>query len=87
MKKNDQRIYADIIREPVKKEDCEPLKEDMQKPKMKKDKEDDCACKESSTTHNDDFRRFAPARSPPIPRYHNLFLACVTLAIIMDIRL
>ena len=29
--KNDKRSYADIIRETVKKEYCEPLKEDMQK--------------------------------------------------------
>ena len=31
VRENDKRSYADIIRESVKKEDCEPLKEDMQK--------------------------------------------------------
>ena len=43
--KNDKRSYADIIRELVKKEYCEPLKEDMKKLEMKKNKEDDCAWK------------------------------------------
>ena len=42
---NDKRSYADIIREFVKKGDCEPLKEDMQKLEMKKNKEDDHAWK------------------------------------------
>ena len=60
----------------------------MQKLEMKKIKEDDRAWKQSSITHNDDFRRSAPARRPPIPRYQNIFsLVCVTLVIIMDIRL
>ena len=69
MIENDKRSYEDIIRESIKKEDCEPLKEDMHKLEMKKNKEDDHAWKESSATHNDDFRRSAPARMPPIPRY------------------
>ena len=70
---NDKRGYVDIIRESVKKEDCEPLKEDMQNLEMKKNKEDDCAWKKTTTTHNDEFRRSALVRRSPIPRYRNFF--------------
>ena len=74
--KNDKTSYAYIIRESVKKEDCEPLK-DMQKQEMKTNKEDDRAWKQSSTTHNDDFKRFAPSRRPPIPKYQkHFFVLC-----------
>lgn len=74
---NDKRSYANIIKDSVKKEDCEPLKEDMQILEMKKNKEDDRAWKQSSTTHDDDFRRSAPTRRPPIPRYQkNFFGLC-----------
>ena len=65
---NDKRSFLDIIREYFKKEYCEPLKEDMQKLEMKKNKEDDCAWKQSSTTHNDDFKRSALAKRPPTLR-------------------
>ena len=71
--KNDKRSYVDIIREFVKKEDCETLKEDMYKLEMNKNKEDDHAWKQSSITHNNDLRRYAPTRRPPIPRYQNFF--------------
>ena len=73
--KNDKRSYADIIWESIKKGYFEPLKEDMQKIEMKKNKEDDCAWKQSSTTHNDDFKRYALARRPPILRYTNFFFS------------
>ena len=44
---------------------------------MKKNKEDDCAWKKSTTTHNDEFRRSAPARRSPIPRCQkNFFGLC-----------
>ena len=33
---NDKRSYAEIVRDFAKKKVCEPLKEDMQKPEMKK---------------------------------------------------
>ena len=69
----DKRSYADTISESVKKEDCEPLKEDMQKLEMKKNKEDAHAWKQSSATHNNDLRRFAPSRRPTIPRYQIFF--------------
>ena len=71
---NDKRSCVDIIRESIKKEECEPLKEDMQKLEMKKNEEDECSWKNSSTTHNNNIRRPAPTRRPPIPRYHNCFL-------------
>ena len=85
--KNDKRSYADIIRESVKKEDCEPLKEDMQKLEMKKNKEDDCAWKKSVATHNDEFRRFALARRSPIPRYQKNFFDLCYSCNNMDIRI
>ena len=70
--KNDKISYADIVSESIKKKDCEPLKEGMQKLEMK-NKEDDDAWKKSSTTHNDDFKISAPARRHPIPRYQIFF--------------
>ena len=66
---NNKISYADITR----KEDCERLKEDMQKLEMKKNKEDDCAWKKSTATHNDEFSRSAPARRYLIPRYQIFF--------------
>ena len=42
---NEKRSYVDIIREYVKKEYYDPLKEDMHKLEMKKNKEDDHAWK------------------------------------------
>ena len=66
---NGKRSYANIIREFVKKEDCEPLKEDMQKLDIKKNKEYDCAWKKSRETHKDEFRRIAQARRSHIPKY------------------
>ena len=50
---NDKISYANIIKESVKKEEYGPLKEDMQKLEMNKNKEDECAWKKSTTTHND----------------------------------
>ena len=69
-----KKSYADIIRESVKKEDCEPLKEDMKKTEMKKNEENECAWKKSSTTHNNDLRISTPSRRPPMPRYQFFFL-------------
>ena len=71
--KNDKRSYADIFRESTKKKICEPLKEEMQKIEMKKNKEDDCAWNKSATTHNNEFRRSAPTRRSPISKYQNFF--------------
>jgi hypothetical protein len=71
--KNDKISYANIIRESVKKKNCELSKEDMHKLEMKKNKEVDRAWKQSSTTYNDDFRRYALARRPPIPMYPFFF--------------
>ena len=74
MTKYDKRSYTEIVRESVKREDSESLKENMQKSEMKKHEEDEHSWKESSTTHNNDLRRHAPARRPPIPRYQSIFL-------------
>ena len=40
---------------------------------MKKNKEDDHGWKQSSTTHNDDFRRYLVGIMPPIRRYQIFF--------------
>ena len=73
MIENDKRSYVKTVKESIKKEDCEPLKGDMQKVEMKKNEENECAWKNSSTTHNNDLRRYALAKRPPIPRYHFFF--------------
>ena len=39
--------YAEIVRESAKKKGSEPLKEDMQKPEMKKNEEDERAWRKS----------------------------------------
>ena len=57
---------------------------------MKKNKEDNCAWKKLpiiKRTHNDYFRRSTPVKRPHVPRYQKNSLACVTLVIILDIRL
>ena len=50
-------------------DNCESLKENMQKSKIRKHEED-----EQATSHNNDLRRHAPTRRPPMPRYQNIFL-------------
>ena len=39
--KDEKRIYTNIVKEFVKREDCESLKENIQKAKMKKHEEDE----------------------------------------------
>ena len=70
---NEKISYAYIIKQSSKKEECEPLKEDMQNLGMKKIKENDCALKKSTTTHNSELKRFEPVIRPPIPRYQTFF--------------
>ena len=64
------RSYIDIVRESVKRNDCESF---IQKAEMKKHEEDEHALREFPTTHNNDLRRHAPSRRPPIPRYQSFF--------------
>ena len=71
--KDDKRSYIDIVRESIKGEDCESLKENIQKEEIKKHEEDECAWREFPETHNNDFRRHAMSRRPPIPRYQSFF--------------
>ena len=71
---NDNRSHAEIVKESGKKKGSEPLKEDMQKPEMKRNEEVKCTWRKSSTTHNNYVRRPKTTRRPPIPRYHNFFL-------------
>ena len=71
--KDDKRSYVDIVRESCKRENCESLKENIQKAKMKKKEEDKRAWREFPATHGNDLRRHAPLRRPPMPRYQGLF--------------
>lgn len=71
--KDDKRSYIDIVRESIKREDYESLKENIQKEEMKEHEEDESAGRKFPTTHNDDPRRHAPSRRPPISRYQNVF--------------
>ena len=82
--KDDKRCYIDIVKESIKREDCESLKDKVE---VKEHEEDESARIKFLATHNNDLRRHAPSRRPPISRYQIFSLACVTLAIIMDIRL
>ena len=74
---NDKRSYTQIVRESTQKKGSEPLKEDKQNLEMKKNKEDECAWRKSSTTHNNDLRRPTLARRPFMPRYQFFFPWCV----------
>ena len=55
--KDDKRSYVDIVRESCKRENCESLKENIQKAEMKKQEEDKRVCREFPTTHDNDLRR------------------------------
>ena len=71
--KDDKRSYIDIVRESIKREDCESSKEDIQKAEMKEREEDESAKRKFPATHNNDLRRHAPSRRPPISRYQSFF--------------
>ena len=71
--KDDKRSYVDIVRESCKRENCESLKENIQKVEMKKQEEDKRAWREFVATHDNDLRRHAPLRRPPMPRYQGFF--------------
>ena len=69
--KYDKRRYIDIFRESIKREDCESSKENIQKAEMKEHEKDESVRRKFPTTYNNDLRRHAPSRRPPIPRYQN----------------
>ena len=71
--KYDKRSYIDIVRESIKREDYESSEENIQKAKMKEREEDESAKRMLPATHNNDLRRYAPSRSPPISRYQSFF--------------
>jgi hypothetical protein len=79
----EKRSYADTIKGSIKKEECKPLKEDIQKPEIKKNQEEDHAFRgtwnqqptmKKTQEEDHDFRRTTPTRRPPTPRYQNIFL-------------
>ena len=71
--KDDKRSYVYISRESIKREDCESLKENIQKEEMKECEEDESARRKFPATYNNDLRRHAPSRRPPISRYQSFF--------------
>ena len=70
---DDKRSYIDIVRESIKREDCESLKENIQKEEIKEHEEDESAKRRFPTTHNNDLKRHAPLRRPPISKYQIFF--------------
>ena len=71
--KDDKRSYVDIVTESCKRENCESLKENIQKAEMKKEEEDKHAWSEFPATHNNDLKRHAPLRRPLVPNYQGFF--------------
>ena len=71
--KDDKRSSIDIVRESIKREYCESLKENMQKAEIKEREEDESARRKFPVTHNNDLKRQAPLRRPPISRYQFFF--------------
>ena len=68
--KDDNRSYIYIVWESIKREDCESSKEEAE---MKEREEDESARRKFPVTHNNDLRRHAPSRRPPISRYQIFF--------------
>ena len=64
--KDDKRSYIVIVMESIKREDCESLKENIQKAKIKECEEDGSARRKFLATHNNDLKRHASSRRPPI---------------------
>ena len=56
--------------ESIKREDCESLKKEVE---MKESEEDESAKRKFLATHNNELRRHAPSRRPPISRYQSFF--------------
>ena len=54
--KDDKRSYIDIVKESIKREDCESLKENIQQIETKEREEDGSARRKLPTTHNNDLR-------------------------------
>lgn len=71
--KDDKRSYIDIIRESIKREDCESLKENIKKVEIEEHEEDESARRKFLATHNNDLRRHTPLRRPPIFKYQSFF--------------
>ena len=71
--KDDKRSYVDTVRESCERENCEPLKENLQKVGISRNEEDKRTGREVLATHNGDPRKQAPSRRPPMPRYQSLF--------------
>jgi hypothetical protein len=80
----DQRSYTYTIKGSIKKEECKPLKEDIQKPKIKKNQEEYHAfigtwnkqpTLNKTQEEDHDFIRITPTIRPPTLRYQNIFLA------------
>ena len=71
--KDDKRSYVDIVKESCERENCEPLKENLQKVGISRHEEDERIGREVLVTHNGDPRKQAPSRRPPMPRYQSLF--------------
>lgn len=68
--KDDKRSYIDIVKESIKREDCESLKDEAE---MKECEEDESARRKFPVTHNNDLRRHTPSRRPAISRYQSFF--------------
>ena len=58
--KDDKRSYIVIVMESIKREDCESLKENIQKADIEEREEDESARRKFPATHNNDLRRHAP---------------------------
>ena len=69
----DKRSYTKIVNGSVKREDYESLKENIQNVEMKEHEEDESARRKFLATYNNDLRRHAPSRRPPISKYQSFF--------------
>ena len=66
--KGDKISYVNIA-----KENNEPSKENLQKVGPSKHEEDKKTKREAPVSHNNDIRKQAPSRRPPMHRYQNFF--------------
>ena len=85
--KDDKRSYIDIARESIKREDCESLKENIQKVEIKECEEDESAKKSFQQLTTMIIEDTHHQEGPLYPGTEVFSLAYVMLAIIMDIKL
>jgi hypothetical protein len=78
-KEAEQKSYADVIRGPIKKEECKPSKENIQEMEIIQEEDHPIRGMQNQQptmerTQEEDYKRVAPPRRSPTLRYQTIFL-------------